>query len=83
MKQKRLPTLKQPKLRLLQTVGGFYRVEIHGEDDLRDPPRNYAVMNIGMAWTAVEALAQAQAWFAGLIDDTSASRPLPEAAKEP
>ena len=70
MTAKKLPALKLPKLRLIQTVGGFYRVEIHGEDDLRDPPRNYAVMNIGMAWTATEALQQAQAWFAGLSDET-------------
>ena len=66
----KLPTLKLPKLRLIQCIGGFYRVEIHGEDDLRDPPRNFAVMNIGMAWTAEEAREQARAWFAGLIDDT-------------
>ncbi len=65
-----LPTLKAPKLRLVATVGGFYRVEIHGQDDLRDGPRNYSVMNIAYAWSRTDALQQAKDWFAGLIDET-------------
>lgn len=68
---KRLPKLKSVSLSVFHTMGGYYRVEIHGEDDLRDGPCNYAVMNIGIAWTKEEALAQARTWFEGLKDETN------------
>ena len=73
---KKLPTLKPPRLSICETVGGFFKVEIHGADELRDGPRNFSVMYIGMAWTKDEALAQARDWFASLKDTCPVARPL-------
>ncbi len=83
MSAKKLPKLNLPKLRLVATVGNYYRVEIHGEDDLRDGPRNYALMNIAAAWTREEALQQARAWFSGLIDDAPPGAPVPASGLTP
>ena len=58
----------QPKLRVIHTVGNYWRVEIHGQDYLRDGPRNYAVMDIGRGATKAEALEQARAWFSTMED---------------
>lgn len=59
----------QPALRVIKTVGGYFRVYIQGKDDLQDN-LVYAVMDIGRGPTKDAALEQARAWFESMEDDT-------------
>lgn len=59
----------QPRLRLLKTIGGYFRVEVHGPDNLQDNI-GCAVMDIGRGPTKEAALQQAREWFNSLKDDT-------------
>lgn len=59
----------QPRLAIVETVGGYFRVEIHGLDALQNNDR-YAMMDIGRGPTKEAALEQARAWFAGIKDRT-------------
>jgi len=59
----------QPKLRLVKTVGNFFRVYVHGPDDLQDNERA-AVMDIGRGPTREAAFKQAREWFASMEDDS-------------
>ena len=61
-----------PSLRLLQTVGGYYRVEISGPDQLQnqeDRPRCF-LSDVSRALTKAEAVQMAREWFDRMIDDT-------------
>jgi hypothetical protein len=55
-----------PRLEVHVNMGGYYRVIAHGRDDLRDGDANYAVLELGRGATKEEALAEADAWFAGM-----------------
>lgn len=59
----------QPALRIVKTVGGYFRVYIQGKDDLQDNLA-YAVMDIGRGPTKDSALAQARTWFEMMEDNT-------------
>ena len=56
-----------PKLAIVKTIGGYYRVEIHGRDSLQDNMK-FSLMDIGRGPTKKDALKQAQKWF-GLMED--------------
>ncbi len=60
---------RPPSLRVVPTVGNYWRVVIHGEDNIRDGPANYAEMDIGRGATKADALAEARAWFDGMKDE--------------
>lgn len=59
----------QPRLRVVKTVGGFFRVYIHGPDSLQDN-ETFAVLDIGRGPTKEAAIAQAQEWFDRMADET-------------
>lgn len=59
----------KPSLSVVKTVGGFFRVEVHGVDSLQDG-QTYAVMDIGRGPTKEAALEDARQWFAGIQDRT-------------
>lgn len=61
-----VPTFRAPRLDVAETVGGYWRVRVHGEDDLQDGGR-FAMMDIGRGKTKAQALAQAQEWFASIL----------------
>jgi hypothetical protein len=55
------------RLQVFPTVGGFYRVVVHGPNDLQDPfpdghPR-FAECEVARADTKEEALEVARQWF--------------------
>lgn len=59
----------QPSVRVTETVGGYFRVVVHGPDNLQsqaDRPR-YCEMDIGRGGTKEEALKQAREWFDQLL----------------
>lgn len=60
---------KLPSLRVVETMGGYFRVMIHGPDLVRDG-NAYAQMDIGRGPTKEAALEQARQWFDGIEDDT-------------
>lgn len=63
-----------PRISVSLTIGGFYRVYIHGPDNLQsqlDRPR-YCEMDIGRGETKEEALKAAEAWFSFIEDRTPA-----------
>lgn len=62
----------QPMLSIVKTIGGYFRVEVHGEDSLQDN-RRYALMDIGRGATKEEAIQQAKEWFDSMDDRTSTS----------
>lgn len=62
----------KPSLRVVKTVGGFFRVIVHGPDALQDGER-YFETDIGTAETKEDALQQARDWFASLQDCTPKS----------
>jgi hypothetical protein len=64
-----IPELKPPTLRVVRTVGDYFRVVVHGIDNLGDGER-YAEMDIGRAATKREALKQARDWFRRMEDST-------------
>lgn len=57
----------RPALRIFETVGGYWRVEIHGPDQLRDN-KVYSVMDVGRGETREEAQAQAVEWFSSIVE---------------
>jgi len=60
-----------PSLRLVHTVGGYYRVEISGPDQLQsqeDRPRCF-LSDIARALTKEDALRMAREWFDNMRDD--------------
>lgn len=56
----------QPSISLYETIGGYFRVELHGPDYLRDN-QVYFVADIGRGPTKEAALAQAREWFDGFM----------------
>ena len=60
----------QPTLRVVETMGGFFRVVVHGLDNLQQDSGLYAEMDIGRGATKDEALSQAEEWFCGMKDRT-------------
>lgn len=52
----------QPRINVHETIGGFFRVELHGPDSLRDN-QAYFVADIGRGPTKEAALTQAREWF--------------------
>lgn len=69
MKAKEYMNFPKPSLSVVKTVGGFFRVEVHGVDSLQDG-QTYAVMDIGRGPTKEAALEDAMQWFAGIQDRT-------------
>lgn len=66
------PVIQQPSITLSKTIGGFYRVILHGPDNLQsqsDRPR-FCEMDIASSWDKDDALDQAAEWFKGLRDKT-------------
>lgn len=70
MKSTSYMNFPQPNLSVVETVGGFFRVEIHGPDMLRCNAV-YAAMDIGRGPTKEEAIKQAREWLAGMKDRTA------------
>ena len=58
-----------PRLSVVKTGGGYYRVEIHGRDSIQDN-QTFAIMDIGRGPTKENALEQAQKWFKSIEDRT-------------
>jgi len=70
------PEITQPSIRIVKTLGGFYRVILHGPDNLqsqRDKPRCFEA-DIGSSWDKQMALNQARKWFDSIEDDTPGDR---------
>lgn len=64
-----------PVLRLVKTVGGYYRVEVSGPDQLqdqRDRPRCF-VSDIARAPTREAVLRMAREWFDRMRDESGRS----------
>ena len=64
-----------PRITVTETIGGFFRVVVHGPDNLQsqlDRPR-YCEMDIGRGDTKEEALKAAEAWFSFIEDRTPAT----------
>ena len=65
-----------PRIAVVKTLGGYYRVYVHGPDNLQsqtDRPR-YCEMDIGRGHTKEEALKAAEAWFS-FIEDRATAQP--------
>lgn len=59
-----------PRISVTATLGGYYRVVVHGPDNLQsqsDRPR-FCEMDIGRGHTKEEALKAAEAWFSYIED---------------
>lgn len=66
-----------PSISIYETLGGFFRVVIHGPDNLQsqsDRPR-FCEMDIGRGDTKEEALLRASHWFNDIEDRTPRSKP--------
>lgn len=71
------PVFTAPSIRIAKTIGGFYRVIIHGPDRLQsqtDRPRCFEA-DIGMSWDKETALKQARDWFNSIEDSTPETVP--------
>jgi hypothetical protein len=57
---------QKPKLRVYETMGGYWRVVAHGEDEIRDQMNEvpHAILPIAHGATREEAVARAREWFA-------------------
>ena len=60
----------QPRLSIVETIGGYFRVEVHGKDSVQNNLM-YAVMDIGRGPTKEAALQQAREWFDSMVDRTA------------
>ena len=72
-----------PTLRLVQTVGGYYRVEISGPDQLQDQvarPRCF-LSDVARALTKDDALRMAREWFDRMRDDSPSNPPSSDSSK--
>lgn len=65
------------RLRLVATIGGFYRAYVTGEDEnqdtkytptLHEPYQPHALIEIARGATKAEVLASVQRWFAAMED---------------
>ena len=56
---------QRPSVRITRTVGGFYRVVIHGQNNLVDDG-TYAEFEIACANTREQVLSEADAWFSSM-----------------
>lgn len=60
---------KRPSLRVVNTMGGFFRVIVFGPD-LNRNNQFYSEMDIGRGPTKQEAIDQAKEWFDSMKDET-------------